>query len=510
MNKKLNKKNNEKRIESKIKTLILTGVISMFSISSVYANSYSLLENSVAGLILPKTTYAFSDPFKLFSSGIMPYGVTTETAEVLQNADGTIRTMNCTFQNGDVYSMNRLQFNSGDGENHQVVLNITGDSILVKYTDHNTKQQITTSHLYGVPYETILLSTEKETYLIGVPAVYQNNFLNGTLTRVQDKEQPIAIQKVDGGYNIIMNFPKDPNMISEYWFMESSEILKTDVVAYVVHEVLSYDFVDTMRWSYDGFYYETPHNYEPTGDGVLYNHPANYVGAAWLRDAQSPMALNLAYIMTTVCMANQNNLGFFETGPKSEWLETDFSIGAGFYDTRFNTDFARNLLSAYEKYGEQKFLNSAIKYAEFFLNFAETNHYPTPSGGILVEDYWHIESHEDTHVSLNHHVAEMNFLCEIYEVTKDSRYLEMAGRMLKGVEDTRELWVQDDGNLRYELYYTKNTNPMRDYPYLTYNDLFDSRELFQEQFGYSNFAIEYLMEVKKKWMDNNSVTEYKK
>ena len=72
---------------------------------------------------------------------------------------------------------------------------------------------------------------------------------------------------------------------------------------------------------------------------------------------------------------------------KSGWLATDFNIAAGFYDTRFNTDFGCNLIDAYKRYNNTQFLMAACKYAEFFLEHAEKNSYVTTNGGLLVEDY---------------------------------------------------------------------------------------------------------------------------
>lgn len=436
------------------------------------------------------------------------YGVIKETVSTIKN--GTIETMNCKFESGNLFSINRINFKDNSNSYYKAVIPIKGDNMKIKYmNDHVNRLQTVSYDIDNVPFETLILSTTKETYLISVPAVYENDFFNKTLTRVTDEEKAINIEKTNSGYEVTMEFFENPDFIAEYWYMKINEIFQNEEFEERYFQALHYNFVDGMRWSYDGYYYPTPYNYVPTGEGVLYSNPANFVGAAWLRNKDENIALDLAYLMTTVCINNQNELGFFPTPPESEWLKTDFNIGASFYDTRFNTDFARNLVDAYSFYGEYKFIEPVLKYAEFFLDFAENNNYITSDTGILVEDYWQIEENEKTHVSLNHHLAELNFLYELNEIMPDEKYLDMAKRMLQGVIDTEEQWVKDNGDLEYALYYTKDTNYMVDYPTLTYNDLFDTKEILKNQFDETNSTVEYLMSVKKKWIDEKGITGYK-
>ena len=208
---------------------------------------------------------------------------------------------------------------------------------------------------------------------------------------------------------------------------------------------------------------------------------------------------------------NQNEEGFWETGPASQWLKADFQIGEGFYDTRFSTDFALNLVSAYKRYGFTPFIEGAVKYGEYFLRHAEKNHYEVGDGW-LVEDYapnGKAEAYKRTHVSLNHQVNEISFLFYLYNETKDMRFYEAAKIMLRGIENTKEKWVLPDGNLAYALMYNGTNNVMTDYPYLTYNDLFELKTILSS-YGESNITVNYLMERKKEYMDKAGITEYRK
>lgn len=435
------------------------------------------------------------------------------TTENIKDENNTIiKSKNTIFEEGENYYINRIQFKNTLKDRYKVYIPIRGNKIEIRYVDPKTKKWVNTSNLANLKHSTLFIDTDTHSYIVSVPAVYKNNFANNTLTIERSKEQLLKITKKDGFYELVMTFPQDKNLIGEYWYMESINPLVNWNIASSFEQLLPHDLSQNRRWSYDGYYFLTPSSYKPSGKDVLFRHPSNYTGASFARYNQNKLSRNLGYIMTKTCIENQNSYGFWETGPMSEWLYKDFNIAEGFYDTRFNTDFAINLLYAYKNYGDKEFLNSLIKYAEFFLSFADNEAYRTQNGGILAPDYstYKKGQTEKTHVSLNHQLAEMNFLYELYSITNYQPYLELADKMLLGIEDTRNLWVLPDGNLRYALYYSKNTNKMEDYPYLTYNDLFYTKELLAKLFNKSNDTIEFLMASKKIWMDNNKITGYLK
>ena len=435
--------------------------------------------------------------------------ITTETTSDSFNI--FTKTTKTVFETGDTYYMNRIYFKDTLPDRYTLSIPIKGNTITVRYVDPATKKWVNTSNMNNLKHTTLFIDTDTNSYIVSVPAVYKNIFTNNTLTIARDKEQMVKVTKKDGYFDLEMSFPQDKNLIGEYWYMESSKRLVDWSTQKSFDELLPHDLSETRRWCYDGYYFQTPSNYKPGGENVLYRHPSNYTGASFAKFAINPLSKNLGYVMTETCMKNQNQMGYWETGPQSEWLYTDFKIGAGFYDTRFNTDFATNLLYAYQNYNNKEFLKSAVKYAEFFLNFANTDSYKTQNGGILVADYgYHKGQHEKTHVSLNHQLAEMNFLYELFNITGETRYLDLANKMLIGIEDTRNKWVMPDNNLYYALFYTKNTNKMEDYPYLTYNDLYQTKVLLKKLFNKTNDTIEFLMASKKLWMDKNNVTGYLK
>lgn len=434
----------------------------------------------------------------------------TTTTKDKNTTNVLIKSVQTLFEDKDIYNMNRLYFKNKTDKRYNVSIPILGNKITVRYVHPSTGKWVNTSNMNNLQHATLYIDTDTKSYIVSVPGVYKNQFQNNTLTIAKDKEEMVKIIKKDGYFELNMSFPENSDYIGEYWYMQSDNPLVDWSKRKTFKDLLPHDLSKNRRWCYDGYYFQTPHNYRPGGDGVLYRHPSNYTGSSFVRLNNSDLTKNLGYIMTKVCMQNINEYGYWETGAQSDWLFTDFKIGAGFYDTRFNTDFATSLLYAYQNYNNKEFLAYAVKYANFFLRYANDNSYKTKSGGILVEDYGYEKPHEKTHVSLNHHIAEMNFLYELYSITKEPSYLMLADKMLLGVEDTRNKWILPNGNLVYELYYTKNTNKMEDYPILTYNDLHHTKILLKKIFQKTNDTVEFLMASKKLYMDTNNITGYAK
>ncbi len=415
------------------------------------------------------------------------------------------RTFN--FANGDFYNIMRYEFKDGYTTPLTKSLGIPGSTIEIRYLNDDGTWYMSTNPV-NTGKKTMFIDTDKCSIIISVPAVYRDSYVNNTLEVMKDLESPVTITKTDTGYNLSFTFPAAEDTIGEIWYLYSSGKL-ADWNNINHFNVLAQDLCDSHRISFDGYYYPVPYNYKPYSDTMLYRQPSDYVGALFVRYGDFPAANELGYVLTYTCMLNQNIKGFWATGPESEWLVTDFNIGAGFYDTRFNTDFACNLLDAYKRYGNTDFLSATVKYAEYFKTHARDHSYSTSGGGILVEDYGSYSgNHNRTHVSLNHQLAEMNFLYQLYDITREQSYLDLADKMLKGIEDTQNQWVLADNNLNYALYYTGTYNTMKDYPYLTYNDLYTTKKLLSTYFNKTNAAIDYLMACKLEWMEANNVTGY--
>lgn len=414
------------------------------------------------------------------------------------------------FPDNSEFNITRYTFNSSLEERLEQSLFIPGNSIEIRYVDPDTDSWYMSGNYENTSKQTLFIDTDTDHYIVSIPAVYKNNFENNTLEYLPELEEKITIQQSPSGYTLNFSFPVNEGFIGELWYLKAGDTPLVDWNNWNHFAILKQDLAQTRRFSWDGYYFPTPSNYTPYSPTTLYRQPSCYPGASFVQYGSFPATFDLAYVFIYTCMQNQSELGYWPTSPKSGWLATDFNIGAGFYDTRFNTDFAESLLLAYKRYNNDDFLFALSKYCEFFIHHAEDNHYSTNNDGWLVQDYGYPYPHSNTHVSLNHQLSEINLLYKVYKITYEQRYLDLANKMLLAIEDTKGEWVLADNNLNYALYYTANTNIMVDYPYLTYNDLKHTKELYYDIYRKQNETVEYLMKCKLEWMTENGVTGYEK
>lgn len=432
--------------------------------------------------------------------------------EVIYNdADRTVKEKTFTFINNDVFNIKRYTFNTTKEERYSETITLPGSTFEMRYVSPETGEWYMSQNPTNVEKQTLYIDTDQAHLILSIPSVYTNNkFEYNTLEYNPELEEPVTISvNPDNTVTITYTFPHDTNYIGEIWYLLSTEHALADWNNINHFNVLNNELANGRRFSWDGYYFTIPSNYIPYTETTLYRHPSNYVGASMTKYGDFLAAYDLGYVFTYTCMQNQNDKGYWATGPKSGWLSEDFNIGAGFYDTRFNTDFGVNLLNAYKRYNNDEFLMALCLYAEYFIDHAENNHYDTKNGGWLVEDYGYDYDHYRTHVSLNHQLAELNLLYSLYQTTREEKYKELADKMLLAVEDTRDQWVLANNNLNYALYYMAGTNAMVDYPYLTYNDLFETQSLYKTIYGKENDVIKYLMDCKMEWMLANNVTGYR-
>ncbi len=251
------------------------------------------------------------------------------------------------------------------------------------------------------------------------------------------------------------------------------------------------------RLTLDGYYYTTPQDYTPSGENRFYRIPAAYIASKLACRSNSVHGFQMAAAMLDLQQAHYHSQGFLPTCLKSGWLSQDYGIGPGFYDTRFNSDIAMAYLALGKELGIEAFTRQAMDYAAYLVSHAQ-NHAASTGEGILVDDYAHPDGGVPTHCSLNHQLAEILFLLQ----TGDAAAEATALRMLRGVEETADSWVREDGDLHYARF-PDGSYGREDYPYLTYNDLL----ALNRHLG-GNATLEGLMETKRAWMDANGVTGY--
>ena len=271
---------------------------------------------------------------------------------------------------------------------------------------------------------------------------------------------------------------------------------------------VSYAKNGDMPWCYDGYYRKSPENYIPSGPNYYYCCAASYCIRGFLSRTPPCREAPALTILTLDTMAlRQNSFGYWATDPGSEWLQSDYGIGPGFYDTRFNTEMLEIYLKAAHKFGGNLFEDAVDRYLAFYTQYADTNHIATENGGWLIPDYWHPDTHETPHTSLNHQVTECLALYHAAELLDREELFALADRMLLAIEDTGSQWVMPDHNLYYSIR-PDGTYAAGDYPYLTYNDLLHLREYLTGSGRAGTETLTHLMEEKLQWMTANGVTGY--
>ena len=142
-----------------------------------------------------------------------------------------------------------------------------------------------------------------------------------------------------GGYTLTLTAPAlNTGNTAECMLAQSPEALVDWDQKGVPSLWATYTNLGDGRWCYDGYYWITYSNYIPTGPDVYFQMSAAYLCRSMLAMAPyNRLADDLAPCMMDVMAQRQNEYGYFATSAGSEWLLGDYGIGAGFYDTRFNT-----------------------------------------------------------------------------------------------------------------------------------------------------------------------------
>ena len=423
---------------------------------------------------------------------------------------------NVRFADGEFAWFRRLHFKTTSESDHVTSISIPGTKGTVRWYDR-TAARWQTKPLGGqLPDTTLFIETDRHYMVISQPYAYK------PLERTSIEERPrlpleAKIRK-DGQVEIIMRFKQTTGLIGDIWAIQSNDPLIewNDLNDYIWP---GYTQTATQRWHYDGFYSKTPENYNPTSSTMFYRNAAAWLTNALVRTGGSRASYCLGWAMLDTLLENQNEAGFWPTAPQSDWLYADYGIGPGFYDTRFNNDITYTLLIAdHLVYNsdpfarDNRFTEAACRQADFLVWLAENHHFAIdgPNGtGWLVEDYyWPDGSFRKTHSSLNHMLQEMLTLQTAYRFTGKTRYLDTFDKMLLGLKNTRDKWIMPDGNLEY-AYMPDGSMGLVDYPYLTYNDLFDVQRALESMGRDRDPDLQTLMDSKLKWMQANGVTGYR-
>ena len=437
-------------------------------------------------------------------------GITEDTVQIWNLSDGTLGVSELdgrrgyAFSSGDQVVMGRIR---PDGETVAATVELPGGSGVIRFVSDSGDWVETPLAAGTYTASTVEIVQDGGTFFCYLPKTYEVGERQ-TLTYLPEADGFLTVAAAGDGWTVTLTARGEEGTVADYTWMRASDPLLDWFYGSDPENWYNYTQDGAGKWCYDGYYRTTPDTYVPTGPNGLYRCPASYVVQSMVEaaaDRQSARSLALA--MADTLIRGQNDLGYWETGPESQWLSTDYGIGPGFYDTRFNTELA-DLCGALYRLTGGDFLRDALeRYCDFYLSMAEAHHRETASGGWLVEDYWGSDAAAPVHTSLNHLLAECLAAYHLAEILDRADLREAADRMLLAVEDTAPDWINGEGNLHYRCN-SDGTYGGSDYPYLTYNDLLALQQYLVASGRGPSEALTYLMDAKRAWMDANGVTEY--
>ncbi len=435
--------------------------------------------------------------------------VLTSKETVKKQTQYTHYDMEKVLPNQDVFSNHKLEM-TGKGQNTVTLeIPLEGTQGTATYVDSARKWH-TVDIFSDLPVAALYIETDKMTMMLD-PAYH---YYDRSATSLEEYAvvEPWTFSATKSGLVARTTVTNLPNLQVHFWCLSSHSKLVDLTQPNQQHMWGAYCQRQYQRFCYDGYYYQTPVGYDPYGSAMFWRNPSSYTVSAFTQTAGSRASQDLSYAWLDVIVENQDEKGYWVTYPRSvSFLYHNYGMPGGFYDTRFNTDITETLLVAYTQTKDSKFLKAAEAQLAFYMDFASNHHYTIEKNGTvgyLVEDYYHPDMpNTKTHSSLNHHLAEIYTLYLAYEITGNQTYLDFTEPLMQGIRNSRDLWVMADHGLEY-AYLPNGTMGFTDYPYLTYNDLFEVQKM-RESLGLgSDSDLDYLMGQKMIEMTNKGITGY--
>lgn len=278
--------------------------------------------------------------------------------------------------------------------------------------------------------------------------------------------------------------------ISESWFMLTNDKFfntKEEMQSY--KDYTNYHYVRSQKWlTAEGNYSKLPWAIEPYTQVGYGRNLVNQQGAYFVD--QYPKTKDRFYYNMIVTDTNylmdmkgeEDELWYTEY--TSSWLKDNYGIVAPYTDTRHNENIAQFLVKAGDILNNDKLTEMYNLYATFLTQQKAGKNVFETTNGYYILDYFAPEQSEKTHASLNHILAEMNFLLESYELSNNEAYLKTALAINDAITDTGREWINEKTG---DFWYQINAQPDgsytfkdADYEYLTLEDMLYSLELFKK------------------------------
>lgn len=428
-----------------------------------------------------------------------------------ENDEFSLVQRNFIYKNQGQFYVREINFKVSN-QVYQTAFFIPGATGTIKYANENNEiiEKPLKDGLLPVG-EIIHIQTDKYSMILGQSYTYRNL---GQGTIESTGSQPISVKRQNDKWLITYTYKMNKDNFAILWGVGSFEEL-VDFGNESQRKIWAgYDLDKEARLSLEGYYYKSPSSYVPSSENSYWKIPSSYITNSLVKTGGSLAAEIMGNALLIIAGESVNDQGYIPTLPESSWLSTDYKIGPGFFDTRFNADTIETYLVAYKKYENPLFRGAYLKMADYYLKHVENNHFSLHDmkgkEGWLVQDYsYNEDSSIKTHVSLNHQLQAIHVFLMLYEQEDDQKYLEFANKMLMGIKNTRDNWIMEDNNLEY-AFLVNGEMGLIDYDYLTYNDLYNVQADLERINGSRNADIDILMTAKKSWMDAKGITDYKK
>ena len=405
------------------------------------------------------------------------------------------------FPNGDFYYQQTTFSKAG-----RLCFLVNSENCSLRYYD-NTAAQWVVQIPDGepAPMTLLYLSFDHAEYILSPPYGYRDATY-GCLEWVPEMDGDVCVYPLDAEtWQVEITWPKGSSGEERYWWLLASEETLVDWTNETMCRLWTGYQFNKGRWCGTGFYSKKPTSYLPEGENLYFLNPASYIPCNFIGTGGSRAADDLGVTMLDIVRARYNDSYFIPISTESTMLQSRYGIGAGYFDTRWNTDIALAYLKAAEKFGIAEFYATAERYAKFLFWHAEKHGFALEGfteNALLVPDYCNEKGQGSSHASLNHMLAEILFLYEMGE-----SYGSLADKMLNGVKGVGLSWLREDGNLQYAVL-ADGAFWGNDYPYLTYNDLYLLQDWLETNLQEKDGFLAELMQEKKVWMDRNGIHGY--
>ena len=374
----------------------------------------------------------------------------------------------------------------------EYAVDLGGDTPVCFTVDENgAERPLSLSALPGSPF---FLRADGREWLVMRPQCYRSEPGGTLLLRSGGGE--LRFSRGSGGWRMAAACTLDEGFAS-FWYLSADRLADEDGYRWY-NDCTAGLFGGIHRLTAGGYFYPTAASHLCYAPDRYYRIPAPHIVVKLAHSPALPAQL-CAVAMLDLCRAGASPDGLIPAGVGVDWLLADYSLGPGFYDTRFNTDFAWALLDLGTKLDIEEFTGQAARFAAYLARHAAVS-----EGLCFSPDYGHAagEAGSVTHTSLNHQAAEAAFLFRAGDPA-------VAERLTAAIEATAEEWIAPSG----DLWYARTADGSyfgTDYPYLTYNDLYELQLLLEQVRGERSAPIDRLMAAKLAWMETHGVTGYRK